>query len=239
MHGVALGQFANEYDMSKNSDDSEKISWWTNGWAVFGKFMAIMSFIGVVVTIYINLFPSGPDLVGRGRYTDFVVPPNLEAAHDSLKNRTFPLGFGEDFVHSFQKYRVYVAITIQNEGDRIASDIVLDLPIEGIARITHQDKSRQVSQVARTVSLKELRPGNNVQVEIWTESHIKEDSEDEFRITYANGVGSIAFSKRFSGYQRFVADYIGAFILGVLFWVLVLMAALLGWWLAGRGIFIK
>ena len=84
MHGIALGQFKNESDMSKNSDDSEKVSWWTNGWAIFGKFMAIMSFIGVAVTIYINLFPSGPDIVGHGWYTNWVYPPKFKAAHDSI-----------------------------------------------------------------------------------------------------------------------------------------------------------
>ena len=192
--------------MSKNSDDSEKVSWWTNGWETFGKFMAIVTCIGAIVTIYINLSPSGPDLVGRGRYTDFVVPPNLEAAYDSLKNRTDPhylydfikernstmshisqdsllnivselsdsirAGFGADFVHSVQKYRDYVLIKIQNEGDRVASDIVLDFPSHGIARITHPDPAQYVTQVDRNVSLNKLRPGNNVQVEIWIESHI-------------------------------------------------------------------
>ena len=63
--------------MSKSSDDSEKVSRWSNGWAVFGKFMAIVTCIGAIVTIYINLFPSTSELVGHGRYTDFVVPPIL------------------------------------------------------------------------------------------------------------------------------------------------------------------
>ena len=61
-----MKEFANGYDMSKNSDDSEKVSWWTNGWEFFGKFMAVVICIGAIVTIYINLSPSGPDLVGYG-----------------------------------------------------------------------------------------------------------------------------------------------------------------------------
>ena len=244
--------------MSKSSDDSEKVSRWSNGWAVFGKFMAIVTCIGAIVTIYINLFPSTPELVGHGRYTDFVVPPHIEAAHDSLKNRTasrylydflkdrnsttsrdslfnivselsdsIQAGLGKDFVYSLQKYRGFVFIKIRNEGDRVASDVVFDFPSKGIARITLQDESRYVAQVARTVSLGGLRPGNNIQVEIWTESHIGEDSENGFRLTYANGIGSIAFSKRFSGYQRFIADH----LVSIIFLVGVLLSPLLGWWL--------
>ena len=248
--------------MSKNSDASEKANWWTN----FGKVMAaIIACIVGIVTISINLFPSGPDLVGHGWHTDFAVPPNLEAAHDSLKNRTDPhylydfikervsttsqdslpnilfelsdsirAGFGEDFVYSFQKYRSFVFITIRNEGDRVASDVVLDFPVEGIARITHPDTAQYVTQVDRNVSLNKLRPGNNVQVEIWTGSHIWGNFEEGFRITYANGVGSIAFSKRFSGYRRFIADYIGSILHVVIFLVVFCLLFLLVWRLLER-----
>lgn len=79
MHGVVLEQFANEYDMSKNSDDSEKVGWWTNGWEMFGKFMAIVTCAGAIVTIYINLSPSGPDLVGYGWHTTLYYPPQFIA----------------------------------------------------------------------------------------------------------------------------------------------------------------
>lgn len=232
MHNVALRRFANEYDMSKNSDDSGKVSWWTNGWEIFGKFMAIVTCTGVIVTIYINLSPSGPDLVGYGWHTNLHYPPQFEAARDSIKNRTssrylydFIMGrdstishiyrdslrsivselsdsiqavFEEDFVY----YRGYVIIKIRNEGDRVASDIVLDIPRRGIALINHPDTVQYVTQVDRNVSLNNLRPGNIVEVQIWAEHHIFTADEGTLQITYDRGVGSISFSKEFSGIWR-------------------------------------
>ena len=229
MHGVVLEQFVNEYDMSKNSDDSEKVSWWTNGWEFFGKFMAVVTCIGAIVTIYINLSPSGPDLVGYGWHTTLYYPPQFEAARDSLKNRTtshylydfiverdstifqdslqriaselsdsIQAVFEEDFVY----YRGYVIIKIRNEGDRVASDIVLDIPRRGIALINHPDTVQYVTPVDRNVSLNNLRPGNIVEVRIWTEHHIFTADEGTLQITYDRGVGSIAFSKEISGIWR-------------------------------------
>ena len=196
--------------MSKNSDDSEKVRWWTNGWAVFGKFMAIVTCIGAIVTIYINLFPSGPDLVGYGWHTTLYYPPQFEAARDSIKNRTtshylydfiaerdstisqdslqriaselsdsIQAVFGEDFVY----YRGYMIIKIRNEGDRVASDIVLDIPRRGIALIDHPDTVQYVTQVDRNVPLNNLRPGNIVGVQIWTERHIFTPDEGNLQIT--------------------------------------------------------
>ena len=80
-------------------------------------------------------------------------------------------------------------IKIRNEGDRVASDVVFDFPSKGIARITLQDESRYVAQVARTVSLGGLRPGNNIQVEIWTESHIGRIPKTDFDSHTPTGSG--------------------------------------------------
>ena len=222
--------------MSKNSDDSEKVSWWTNGWEIFGKFMAIVTCTGVIVTIYINLSPSGPDLVGQGWYTNWVYPPKFKAAHDIIKNRTSSR-YLYDFIkkrnstishtsrdsllsivselsdsiqatveEGFVYYQGYAFITIRNNGDRVASDIVLDFPGRGIALITHPDTAQYVTRVDRNVSLNKLRPGNKIEVNIWTVFFLFKVTEDRFRITYDSGVGSIAFSKEFLGFGRSVVD---------------------------------
>ena len=156
-------------------------------------------------------------------------PPQFEAARDSLKNRTtshylydfiverdstifqdslqriaselsdsIQAVFEEDFVY----YRGYVIIKIRNEGDRVASDIVLDIPRRGIALINHPDTVQYVTPVDRNVSLNNLRPGNIVEVRIWTEHHIFTADEGTLQITYDRGVGSIAFSKEISGIWR-------------------------------------
>lgn len=123
---------------------------------------------------------------------------NVEALGESVE-RLWALVAEIEFVSRIQKYRGFVYLTAQNTGTKEAENLVLDLPIAGVALRTSQDDSQTVIEFEKKLLLGNLRPNTSVSVAIWAEERISQYHEDDFFITYSNGFVQPRFGRTVSG----------------------------------------
>jgi hypothetical protein len=115
----------------------------------------------------------------------------------------------ENFRFGTGPYRGFWYITIENSGNRIADDVVLDMPLAGIALITGRDEQQEIKTITKTVSLGALRPGDSVAVALWSEEGGSWADSSDFRLTHAGGTGVVSFPSSFYGFRAVVARNLG------------------------------
>jgi len=130
------------------------------------------------------------------------------------------------FIDHFQSFdRPYDSlwrITLENSGDRIAEDVVLDIPLSGIAEITGRDGAIEVKDVTRTVPLGSLRPGDSITMDLWAREKLFVDTSD-FRFTHREGVGDVEMPTSLYGVPAFIGRNLMLILVeGVLVIVLIL-----------------
>jgi len=134
--------------------------------------------------------------------------------------------FSSLYGFSFPSYRSYVYLLIKNEGDKKASDIVLDLPISGVALITEHDENQRTVEFKKSLKLNDLRPKSEMHVAIWSdERSINRYQEPDFKLTHKDGVEGISFGYSVFGFKKWLAWSLDTF--GILF--LCFCIALVGW----------
>lgn len=111
--------------------------------------------------------------------------------------------------NSFPSYRSFVSLLIKNEGDKKASDIVLGLPISGVALITEDDENQRTVEFKKSLRLNDLRARSEMHVAIWSdEIRISRYQEPDFKLTHGGGVESISFGSSVFGFKKWVAEYL-------------------------------
>jgi len=130
------------------------------------------------------------------------------------------------FRYSSNPYRGFWYISIQNTGNRIANDVVLDIPLTGVALVTGRDQAQEIQTITKTLRLGSLRPGDSITVALWSEEGTSFYSSG-FRLTHAGGVGSVSFPSSFYGYRAVVARNLG-FILIIVTIVFLLALIIIG-----------
>lgn len=214
-------------------------------WSSFGKISLVVGVISGIIYLSSEIGTKEPKIITICSYNSFDIPPdiqstlrstwdyntwdNLEVFIDSVKNKESHtnriISYLRDYVHSFypksiqsgrSPYSSFFNFTIFNEGDLVANDLVLDGPSPGLCRIVNRDNSQTVVAFNHTLSLGSIRPGDEIKVYLWTTSSIYHP-DDDFRITYSDGIGKIRFPSTHYGFKRWVGDNIGLILLFSIF----------------------
>ena len=114
-------------------------------------------------------------------------------------------------------YEQMVSIKILNDGDIAAKNVVLDMPLKGIAILDGQDGKEEVLEIVKSVKLGDVRPNNQVSLVMWSENSVAFHNEDEFYLSHESGIGEIEFVIKATGIDSFLIDYkFGIFMLFLL-----------------------
>jgi len=127
----------------------------------------------------------------------------------------------EKFRFSANPYQSFWYITIQNSGNRIANDVVLDVPLTGVALVTGRDEAQKVQVITNTIPLGPIRPGDSISLAIWASDKSTWVESSDFRLTHASGIGSVSFPSSFYGFRAVVARNLG---------FICLIVTVAAWW---------
>lgn len=122
-------------------------------------------------------------------------------------------------------YRFYIV----NEGTKEVSDLILQLPFNGIYKITddvgiispkiHYLRSRLKDRIENSSDVKttyfeyqikigSLRPSNKISILVWTNgSPFQDFLNEEIRVTYPEGVVKVQFPTKVSGFLAWLDEY--------------------------------
>lgn len=137
----------------------------------------------------------------------------LEQAHEDSW-----LGFSK---YGLDGYRGISRLTLSNTGEKTATSIKIDIPVEGIARWSHPDTGTHVAKFSGVLAVDDLRAGKVVQIVLWSNSHLGAYEFNKIDVTHENGVGSVTWPIEATGLSWFFAEYsfFGPLILYLLFMI--------------------
>lgn len=129
----------------------------------------------------------------------------------------------EKFKYRFDLYKCQIYLTIINKGNKLAENVVLDLPVKGVALIREKDDSQRIVDFTKIIEIGNIRSKYVTRIVIWTDKEIGSYDEKEFLLTYKDGVSQISFGKYVYGFQRTLSNltenfFILACIVFILIW---------------------
>lgn len=211
------------------SEGSQKL------WATLGKIGVVVGILVGFVKLVEVLKPSGPKLVAYCEYSSYKPSPVLLGGSDSLRRTIASEGFLETIKSQFKsdesqiskvhlrnlisdflkknmeflseccEYRSQVIVKISNKGDRVAENVVIDIPISGTFRQSSSDIKSVVSKFENVVNVGAIRPGNSVVIELWSSDRFDNYLIESTHLTHSLGVGELCFPTLAYGIPAFVA----------------------------------
>ena len=191
-------------------------------WSWIWKAGTILAVILAAIQINQSFTPtSGPLIVAHGQYGEFSIPilatlsMSLEKRIQITEATTKPLDKTNNEIlrkmKKVQKHcddaRTHVKITIRNNGDRAAKNIVLHLPDKGYTTARFEDTpSRDISNFDKSIALGDLRQGSHATVKAWL-PYIRAYAWKNTRVTFDEGFSRVDFAPTATGLARFVQDY--------------------------------
>lgn len=112
----------------------------------------------------------------------------------------------EEYRYRSDLYNGVWYFEIHNAGDMPAADVVLDVPVKGIALVTPESGARRMVKSDGSLPIGSLRPGNSVGVALWSDIPAWLYRERDFRLTHASGVGSIKHERTLVGWRAWVGE---------------------------------
>lgn len=216
-------------------------------WVAFGKFSALVTTLATIIGIYIALKPVGPQITANSSYQDYVLPPDLieglrrikdaqsyakikQLADNILEKEprkaldvasslsaALTSSWPEQFRYEHDFYRHFYNLTIANTGDKPAIEVVLDVPLRGVALLTREGLKQETIQVDGTLPIGNLRPGNSVRVALWSRGLF--DITGKMRLTHSSGVGSVSYATTVYGFRGWVANNLESILFMVILFV--------------------
>jgi hypothetical protein len=130
----------------------------------------------------------------------------------------------KEYQYRTDLYSEYWHFDVRNTGDLPAADVVLDVPARGVGLLTPDSGDPQVVICNGSIALGVIRPGNSLQLGVWSAYPVGGIGKQDVRLTSSSGVGSVRYERRLVGWRIWVAEHLGS----LLFTVLLLAMALTG-----------
>lgn len=119
----------------------------------------------------------------------------------------------DKFWENFERPKSLWFFTIENQGKKEVTDLKLEVPFEGVARIEKVGESTDLTQFKNVITIGSLRPSHRIKVIVWNKSFLNNPTyeaentsveqpyygTEEIRLTHPNGVVNVAFPVRVRG----------------------------------------
>jgi hypothetical protein len=117
----------------------------------------------------------------------------LENETINLINSIFYSIILKSFDKSLNPYNGIIYFQIENTGDKVAEDVVISLPFEGIAYVAPEGKDLRAVEVKRDVKVGNIRQKEIARVYVWSTEQPSLKHEESIRLSHKSGVGKISF----------------------------------------------
>jgi len=132
--------------------------------------------------------------------------------------------------YDFRRIESYCAGSVTNSSSAQVTSVQLYLSGAMFARIKRDDNSITSQSIPNLVTIGDLRPGETVQLSIWSGAGFRYLDSRDVRLTHSAGVGRVTIPRPVTGVPAFLDKY-GFFIYFIL---LVICGGLLFQWLMVR-----
>ena len=118
------------------------------------------------------------------------------------------------------KYASVWDMTVVNNADKVAKDVILQVPFEGVARVKlPRQAEKEITVGEAGVALGAMRAGDVATVMIWSPATVEEVKAERLRVTHVDGPGVVMMHGHLSGWWRVLSG--GAVICLVVLLVLL------------------
>lgn len=128
----------------------------------------------------------------------------------------------ERWRYSFDRYKYYLVMEVSNAGNQPARDVMVDLPLSGIAKLVLGEEPAHMREVDGKIALGEVRPGGTAWIGLWATRDSYLYPGVEIRLSHAAGTGRVSWGDTTFGVRAFVARH-----LGIISFYLIMFVALL------------
>lgn len=160
---------------------------------------------------------------------------SLLAVRDAV-SAIFEKSWNGKFSNQIQRYDGFVYLTATNQGESTAKDIVLDLPLSGVALLTSQNEAQNIVDFKKSIKLGELRPKNSISIAIWAEDYRSYIEDHDFSVSFDSGVGSVSLSVKVDGFVKLIEEhrFLASWLLSMV--ALFLLVSLVQAWASSRAL---
>jgi hypothetical protein len=138
-----------------------------------------------------------------------------------------PSGADIRIPYDFTQIQSYWTGTVTNSSRARVSTVQLYLSGAKFVLLKRDDNSTTPQSVENLISIGDLRPGETVQLSIWSGSGSKYFTSGDIRLTHASGVGQVVVPRSVTGLPAFIDKYDFIFYM-LLFLVFALLVVPLG-----------
>ncbi len=112
--------------------------------------------------------------------------------------------------------------TVVNSSKARASTVQLYLNGAKFALLKRDDNSTSPQSIENLVNIGDLRPGEAVQLSIWSGSGFSYFSSGDIRLTHASGIGQVVVPRLVTGLPALIDKY-DIIVYGLLFWIFAVL----------------
>jgi hypothetical protein len=109
--------------------------------------------------------------------------------------------------YDFRQIEAYWRGTITNASKARVTAVQLYLSGAKYVLVKRDDNSKTPQSVANLISIGDLRPGETVQLSIWSNSGFRFITSSDVRLTHSSGIGKVIIPRSVTGFPAFIDKY--------------------------------
>jgi len=118
----------------------------------------------------------------------------------------------------FRQIAAYWRGTIANSSKERVTFVQLYLSGAKYALVKRDDNSKAAQSIENLISIGDLRPGETVEVSIWSNSSFRFLSSRDVRLTHSSGIGKVIIPRSVTGFPAWIDKY--DFVFYLILWVI-------------------
>ena len=120
--------------------------------------------------------------------------------------------------YDFKQIEAYWRGTITNSSKARVTTVQLYLSGAKYVLVKRDDNSKTPQSVVNLISIGDLRPGETVQLSIWSNSGFRFLTSSDVRLTHSSGIGKVIIPRSVTGFPALIDKY--DFVFYIILWLI-------------------